>query len=342
MRPTTLNLEVTGSDEGATNVLCLGTSPAFDNLEDKDLFVQTFDKYGAQAYIPKSILIPYDVEEAAFLDDSQTTFPSYPAVLKTPLGSRGDGVFFVSTKPAAWLLIADNRRRAVSEKGFLEYIKQMKDRLPQWVLQAEVRSKPLLGGRKFHLRTYVIALENATSPGEVKVYVYRETEVRVAGVPMAAFDESNPERDRESHITNGACGEGTSRLLMSSPEMRAELGHLTNKLSLFTATFFGRVLLPEFRERCAEKGGILSEHRGGCAARFAIAGVDIMVDESENLSVLEVNANPAAPPADVLDAAFRNHLVEFGGALARLVVSGGGDTSGGRFADAADTLDDAT
>jgi hypothetical protein len=105
---------------------------------------------------------------------------------------------------------------------------------------------------------------------------------------------------------------------------------------MFNAELFGRRLMPEYRrqrdlqpmESCAATMVAAEGEEGRNVlidARFAVAGVDIMVDEKGEFKLLEVNANPAAPPSDVIDDEFREHLLGFAAQLTRLVLSKGED-----------------
>ncbi len=105
---------------------------------------------------------------------------------------------------------------------------------------------------------------------------------------------------------------------------------------MFNAELFGRRLMPEYRRQrdlqpmeetaCATMVAAAEEGRKVLIdARFAVAGVDIMVNEKGEFKLLEVNANPAAPPSDVIDDEFRDHLLGFATQLTRLVLSKGED-----------------
>ena len=74
------------------------------------------------------------------------------------MGSCGNGIHFVSSVEEVLALIAENYNLVSEDENILESIQASKGRIPQFVLQKEVRSR-LLDGRKFHLRTYVLAIE---------------------------------------------------------------------------------------------------------------------------------------------------------------------------------------
>ena len=76
----------------------------------------------------------------------------------------------------------------------------------------------------------------------------------------------------------------------------------------FVAKNFGDLLIKEFKERINLDRIVDVPSR----EKFAICGLDVMVDREQNFQILEVNSNPAAPPSDVIeDPGFREHLVSF-------------------------------
>ncbi|GMI15564.1 hypothetical protein TrLO_g1358 [Triparma laevis f. longispina] len=278
-----------------------GDSDVFESLEDKDEFVTCVNEAVATQFIAHSTLIDFDFHchetKAASFE-----LPSVPAVLKTPLGSCGDGVYFVWNVSEVIEKIKDNYERAIGEKDFIESIQKTKGRIPRWVIQKEVKSRSL-DGCKFHLRTYVLAVEGREG---LDIFVYvREHEVRVASEKM----EKGEGRERGAHITNGASGGGTRRLLLRNVE---ELRSLKGELEGFVVSFFEKM----------QKGSNLMARKlvGDGGVHFVLAGVDIMVDVDGTMTVLEVNAYPAAPSeADLGESnegkEFGHHLVGLGWSL---------------------------
>ena len=264
-------------------------------LEDKDSLVTFVRKCGATSFIVPSTLLPYDFHLSVKGD---LDLPSVPAVLKTPLGSCGNGVHFVFNSEEVLKLVSMNYDRA-SAPGLLEEIQAQKGRIPEWVLQKEVRSK-LLDGKKFHLRAYVLAVEEES--GDLGVYLYiKDYEVRIASETIDEWGGNNTERPRAAHLTNGASSAPTRRCLLSNiPSIESA------QLESFVAGFF---------QKLRTSMNAYKSNDGCC--HFGLSGVDIMVDEDGDMAVLEVNAYPAAPPEDDLvgdyeGMLFHEHLIQLG------------------------------
>ena len=286
-RPSTANFVFSGGKR-----LVLGDSLLLEGLEDKDVFAYTMNKYAADK-IPYTILLPYD---AHLNVKEQVKLPSTPAVLKQPLGCCGERVFFVYSTEDILRKVAEDYERATKEKGFLEDIMRSKQRIPMWVLQSEVRSLPILGNRKFHLRTYVLIREHPTV-GPVALMYTKNHEVRVAAEAMngaSGFQQDYLSRNRMQHITNGAGGSNTIRMILGDI---SEICHLRGKLEDFVSRLFGIDLKDEFMQRYISS---FSDSKDPIVERFVVCGLDVMVDEAENLFVLEVNRNPGVPPSILL------------------------------------------
>jgi hypothetical protein len=291
------------------NRLVLGDSLVLEGLEDKDVFVTTMSKYSSDK-IPPSTLLPYDMHLSDEKKKAALVLPSTPAVLKQPLGCCGHGVFFVSTVDEVLSKVKGNYARAQAEKGFMELIVRTKKRIPEWVLQSEIKGLPILSNRKFHLRTYVLIREHPTE-GPVSLMYIRNHEVRVASEAMAPTPVNGDDlaRVRSQHITNGAGGSDTMRMLLDDiPEIR----NLRGKLEGFVSELFGKDLKEEFASRVGRK----TDHPLAdpwVIERFVVCGLDVMVDEHHDFYVLEVNRNPGVPPlASISDQGrFKNHLVQF-------------------------------
>lgn len=138
--PSTLRLEKLNADTGAIEIAVHGTSAAFDSLEDKDELVRTIQRCRCEhlKLSPPAVLINWDVSKdecKRVLGDSLPVLPgntgSY-AVLKEPMGSRGEGVFFVKDAEEIHRIITEHRLRAQQEPGFLDQLIAAKGRIPSW------------------------------------------------------------------------------------------------------------------------------------------------------------------------------------------------------------------
>jgi len=181
-------------------------------------------------------------------------------------------------------------------------------------LQAEISPALLIqGGRKFHIRTYVTAVEKLDDPDVIDMYVYNRHEVRLASVPVSSSSSSNINNqgyDRLAHITNASSGTTTKdnrRLLQHVPELVER--NMQQKVELFVAQLFGQHVAPDVKRRCifGSRDGALEVGIG----KFAIAGIDLMVTETNHVFLLETNLNPIAPPEDAVQHVFKEHLIGF-------------------------------
>ena len=184
------------------------------------------------------------------------------------------------------------------------------------VLQAEVRPALLIKDRrKFHIRSYVVGMENLQSDDLLEVYVYNRHEARIASEPVPS-DEAGS-RARLSHITNGATGDKTERVLIhEEPELAKH--DLQGKVELFIAQAFGKHFVPDLQRRVSMSAG---QDDGNLPIRkFALAGLDLMVTEDFRIYLLEANIYPISPPQNTVDEDIQNHLIGFMKDLIDLVV----------------------
>jgi Tubulin-tyrosine ligase family len=177
-------------------------------------------------------------------------------------------------------------------------------------------SPPLLikGRRKFHIRSYLAILEKLDHPDLMDLYIFNRHEVRIAG---QSIPEGSTERNRLSHITNGALSTETERVLLTEVEELAGR-QLQEKTEAFIAETFGKHLLPDIVRRISVSSQ--EPDANPFIRKFAVAGLDIMVTEDNRIYLLEVNANPASPPLATLSVAFQQHLEGFFRELVDLVV----------------------
>ena len=145
------------------------------------------------------------------------------------------------------------------------------------------------------------------------MYIYNQHEVRIAGTPIPDGDE---ERNPIAHITNGALSNTTERVLLDElDELMSR--QIKAKTEVFVAETFGKHLLPDIVRRIQISSS--EPDTNGSISKFALAGLDIMVTEDNHIYLLEVNANPAAPPESTVDAKFTQHLQGFFHELVDLV-----------------------
>jgi len=350
-QPCTLRMEfISSSNDSSVKIRgAHGISNTLQNLEDKDEFARVLSRWTCENICPLTLLLPWDAADGGlhqaesqqkwnlFCLQIRAKFPQISdnlslqknsgcLVLKAALGSQGDGIYFLDSLNEICNILKQHKKRALEEKGFLESLYNYKGRIPCWVLQAEIYPPLLLQeGKKFHLRSYILIIESPTNSNEdhasdksfsmCKSYVYHHHEVRIASEPVQketkpadCQNESKPLpslRNRKAYITNGAGSDSTQRcLLHQTPELKSL--NLGSKLEKFLAKLFSIDLLPEINLQLKKSKSTYLP-----ITKFAIAGVDVMMDANGQLFVLEVNVNPAAPPENVLDKSFHDHLIEF-------------------------------
>lgn len=168
--------------------------------------------------------------------------------------------------------------------------------------------------RKFHIRTYVLGIEEWDTENMINIFVYKRHEVRIASEPVALPGEDFS-RQREAHITNAAGNSKIGRDLMKNIP---ELCDLRRKLEIYVAEIFGKNLMKDISRRVAMSAG--DDESQFNQKKFALAGLDIMMTEDKRMYLLEVNVNPTIPPPDVLTEPFQEHLQGFMGDMVDILV----------------------
>jgi hypothetical protein len=171
------------------------------------------------------------------------------------------------------------------------------------------------GRRKFHIRTYLVIVEKLAHQDLLDMFIFNRHEIRIAGTPVP---ENDTERDPVMYITNGALSTSTERVLLHDIDELTSR-NLQQKTERFVAETFGKHLLPDIARRITLDAQE-PENANSSIRKFAIAGLDIMVTEDNRIYLLEVNANPAAPPESTLSDSFKEHLQGFLHNLVDLVV----------------------
>ena len=370
----------------------VGSSTALDGLEDKDEMVRSLQRCKCNFVSPPSVLLSWDAtrdecvnvvgkdlprlssatSSSSTAEEDDVDYSRKPfAVLKEPMGTQGQGIFFVSTAEEIHTTIQQHYQKAVDAPDFLDSLIASKGRIPSWgayilcsvaavclfvggrsagaatraaggegivscmsshllsllisctiVLQAEVQPSLLIRDqRKFHLRSYVVVMEQPEREELVEVFVCRRHEVIVAG---KATDATAAEtRDPAAHITNASSN--SERLLLEQiPELVERNHQLQGKLERFLADTFGRRLLPDMARRVHYYGGTVSTAAipsDITLRKFTLAGLDLMVTADYRIFLLEVNVNPVAPcKGDEPSIILREHTQSLLRDLAHLAV----------------------
>jgi hypothetical protein len=138
----TLKLEITDRKTGRVDYAVHGTSAAMDGLEDKDELVRTMQRCRCDNLnlSPPSVLINWDVSYEECVNVVGKELPTLPgnaseqvvAVLKEPMGSQGNGIYFVRNIDEIHAVVSEQRQRALAEPQFLDNLIAVKGRIPSW------------------------------------------------------------------------------------------------------------------------------------------------------------------------------------------------------------------
>lgn len=203
-------------------------------------------------------------------------------VLKRDAQSNGEGVFFVASPAEAEDVIAE--QRATSYLTMLSHAGDVSD----FVLQRHVDHPLLLQGRKFHLRAYIAvwpeSISNAACTGAA---LWGGVEVR-----LASRAYTGDVADKLQMLTNfapnaGAAGDAIKRmasefdapLRAACPALDAQLAALAADTAALAQ---GELVPPAGRAAVVDDAG--TPWLG-----FALLAMDVMVDQSGRLWLLEVN-----------------------------------------------------
>ena len=230
-------------------------------------------------------------------------------MLKPAGGYGGDGIEFVrsAAEVQAHVAAAAALARELPFHGEREHI-------PGWVVQAHVRSRLALGGRKLHLRAHAVALRRRGEAASRWFVHARSAEARVAAAPLLAA--AGVGLARAAHITNGAGGSATERLLADDARLAGALGARASRRVID----FVRGALRRLRPRATRARD--ADRAAEADAEFAVAAADVMLDARGRFRLLEINVNPSAPPPSACSGAFAAHLAELVRDVADLVLRG--------------------
>ncbi|TKX26434.1 tubulin--tyrosine ligase-like protein [Elsinoe australis] len=229
-------------------------------------------------------------------------------ILKAGMAERGGGIRIFSTMGElegifeAWDPESDDEDEAVgsgAEEGPSGGGAKIKGEKDEGIVTSQMRhfvaqryvDRPLLlelpfesAGRKFHVRTYVVAV------GALKIFVYRPMLALFAGREYRSpGDDEDPNEELSGHLTNTCLQtgerEGSVHAFWSLPEKAGKLGaDWKEKTFKQICDCTGEVFEAAARE--------MMIHFQPLPNAFEIFGLDYLVDESGDVSLLEVNAFP--------------------------------------------------
>lgn len=204
---------------------------------------------------------------------------------------------------ALWVLKPSitNKADGLSIVGSIEEVKEALLDLPEmgtWVLQRYI-DRPLLllpTRNKFHLRIYVLA------SGSLSVHVFKEGLVLIAAAPYDR-DSARDENQRAAHITNTCVGVSDGfQLFNENIHVRSmmELAGMLLEANVVPSMEEAEIRVNQIWESIFEiidHSFRALEGRVGLymplpSPSFELYGVDFLVDDAFNVSLLEFNPSP--------------------------------------------------
>ncbi|KAL7270134.1 putative tubulin--tyrosine ligase pby1 [Rhizina undulata] len=238
-------------------------------------------------YLDEALVEAYELRESLEVNESKTPRERKYWILKPGMSDRAQGIRIFSTmselesifeefdmEPDSDEEEAEETGANVEEKMGTEV---MASQLRFWIAQKYLQRPLLLGDRrKFHIRTYVLAV------GGLRVYVYKEMLALFAGREYV-----HPWEDREDlggHLTNTCLQsgerEGSVRLFWGLEIDGEGLERIWTGIREAVAETF----------RGAAEG--MRVHFQTLPNAFEVFGLDFILDEDRNVYLLEVNSYP--------------------------------------------------
>ena len=282
------------------------TSPLFEEIDAKDQLYAIFNEY--RSAMPPTLLLPWDLS-----DESLIEWNDYPALLKAPLGSGGNSLYFVNSPKDVISIVKSHAHQAASIPQFLDSLRMQYHRIPSWSLQKVVNSIRF-HQQKCQFRVYLIALKD-------QIFAYHQVEVRLplwddqpsdsnASVALV-FDQKMCQNSTALPYNHKRNKTETKRFVLEelrdlpTDVIQQNIKQLMKDAFSILAQYFQHL----YRKYESES----SSHTSTLNLRqLAIAGVDIMVDEDCRPYIVELNNNPAMPASSKqMSFAYRSHLIRF-------------------------------
>ena len=285
-------------------------SPALEYLDPKDSLYKSFCTCGVQNVMPFTVLLPWNCSSEIDIPEN-VLLNSEPFLLKAALGSGGYGLYFVHNRADVIKVIKNHASKADGVSGFVENLKSSYGDVPSWSLQYLVPSLRLSDGRKCQFRAYILLLENS-------LYIYETMEARIVcwdlDVKGGALTEDEAffcDGTSALPYNHGRMKTRTSRVLVTEME---ELRIGEDSLKNCTTRAFV-ALRPEIELRIDRN---TTGHK-----RIAVAAVDLLLDDSYNAYIVEINNNPAIPAENKqMSVQYKEHLVTLVSDTFKLGLSG--------------------
>lgn len=285
------------------------TSPAFESLDAKDSLYQAFSSVQVADVMPHTKLLPWNCESEEQIGE----LPTSPALLKAPLGSAGDCLYFVNSAMDILTVIKNHKARAEAVPNFLEGLIEKYGAVPSWSLQELFPTLVLNNSRKCQLRAYLVYCGG-------ELYLYADYEIR-----QPLWEEEDPPKTYQIspllQVDLDVCQNSTaipynhrrskpstSRLMLSEVEELQDK-HIDERVTALIYKAF-HPLKESIQSAAIVEIPDNIPHFSG--VEMAVAGLDILLDSSTfEPKIVELNNNPAMPQeGKKMTTRYRNHLLD--------------------------------
>lgn len=291
------------------------TSRCLEFLDPKDALYRELLQCGMQNSMPRTQLLDWDSTQ----EGVAVSLPTIPALLKAPLGSGGDSLYYVNDKNDVLAVIKEHATKAASVPGFIDSLIEQYGKVPQWSLQEIYPSiKIARNSRNCQIRAYLVFCGG-------NLYLYTSYEVRqpfwessccdttsAEIAPMLKADISFVQTSNAVPYNFGRSKVGTERMLLDEVEELSGESVQSTITNLMTTTF---AAIQSSIQAHFSPDIYCEQNDSECLltmSELAIAGVDLMMDANLNAKIVELNNNPAMPsPQKHMSPKYKQHLIEF-------------------------------
>ncbi|KAK8252871.1 tubulin-tyrosine ligase family-domain-containing protein [Phyllosticta capitalensis] len=253
-------------------------------------------------FLDDALVEAFDLRESFMRNEGNEPQDREWWILKPGMSDRGQGIRLFSTEEELQSIFEEweaerpdseadedsdseeaegtrEKRPSEGELNQKDYI--ITSQLRHFIAQPYIDPPLTFDGRKFHIRTYVLAV------GALKVFVYKPMLALFAAAPYSP-PWADDEPDLRAHLTNTCiqgsdAREGSVRAFWDLPDVPSLPGWKDNVFSQICSVT-GAVF------EAAARGMMI--HFQPLPSAFELFGVDFMVDEKGDAFLLEINAFP--------------------------------------------------
>jgi hypothetical protein len=286
------------------------TSPALEFLDAKDSLFETLSSVGVGDTMPTTKILSWTCANC----DEVGELPTVPALLKAPLGSAGDCLYFVHSPADVLCVVLNHKHRAESVPNFIDGLIKQYGKVPSWSLQELFPTLVLRNARKCQLRAYLVFVAG-------ELFLYLDYEIR-----QPHWEEESSDADSSSNLSpllqvdlemcqNSSAvpynfrrsKPSTSRLMLSEVEELKDRNIEEKVTALIEKAF---VPLKDRIQANALVETLNSPTELFTYLEMAVAGLDILIDSSSyEPKIVELNNNPAMPQeGKKMTPLYREHL----------------------------------